>query len=38
MVGADKAYNDESVYFEPLGEGEAKQVENVKAEIGYNMP
>ena len=27
-----------SVYFEPLGEGEAKQAENVQAEIRYNAP
>ena len=25
-----------SIYFEPLGEGEAKQAENVQAEIRYN--
>jgi hypothetical protein len=27
-----------SVYFEALGEGEAKRAENVQAEIRYNMP
>ena len=27
-----------SVYFEPLGEGEAKRAENVQAEIRYNTP
>jgi hypothetical protein len=26
------------LYFEPLGEGEAKRAENVQAEVRYNMP
>ena len=35
LGGGERAF---SVYFEPLGEGEAKRAENVQAEIRYNTP